>query len=160
MDFILIIAGCLCASQAYSQPITCDNSGRIVYNKAPTFKAPDETRAVGVLLNKGTTLVPVIDRRAECLPLSVRYNNPGAIQTRQVGPWEGQIAKDSKGHAVFATLQGGIASFIQWMLPRVSGGKRSAFGIMSLYAPPNDCIGTVKKLRILRERWSALKDFH
>lgn len=144
---ILAIAGCLCASQAAAQNIKCENPRRVVYNKAPAFKAPDDTRGLGVLINKDDALIPLPDRRAECLPLSVRYNNPGAIQTRKVGPWDGQIGKDSKGHAIFTSLQDGVATFIQWMLPRVSGGKRSAFEVMSLYAPPDDCIGTVSKVK-------------
>lgn len=110
---------------------------------ASTF-APDDTRGRGILVNIDDGAgEPVRDMRPGCLPLALRLNNPGAQKSENA---EGQIGFDTKGHAIFATPEAGIAEIIRWVERRQREGKGSAFAMMSRYAPPDDCIGSVDKL--------------
>lgn len=146
---LLVIStiGWLVAGDAASAQDRCQNPGGQTFNRAPVFKAPDRTRGRGALLNIQGELRPLPDARASCLPLSLRLNNPGALQTPRAGPWQGQIGRDTKGHAVFATLADGIAAWTTWLRRRTASNPRiTSFQMMSIYAPPNDCLGSVAKL--------------
>lgn len=124
--------------------IVCGNAVAKPFHAAPVFFAPDETRARGILVNiDGGAGEPIRDRRAPCLPLPLRLNNPGAQKSVDA---PGQTGSDAKGHATFATNEDGIAEIVRWVERRQREGKGSAFAMMSRYAPPDDCIGSVDKL--------------
>jgi|GEM_PF-1923868 len=56
-----------------------------------------------------------------------------------------QIAKDKRGHAVFDSVEGGTAAWGLWMRKKFESGRAySAFDIMSVYAPPDDCVGSIR----------------
>jgi hypothetical protein len=139
-------------SIAHAQQKCANPAGKKYISKAQYY-APDATRAQGILVSFGAVRVPVPDRRPECLPLPVRLNNPGALKTPNAGPWNGQIAKDLKGHAVFRTTGAGVAAWTLWMERRVQDGRNTAFKLMSMYAPPDDCIGSVKKIKNAQGQW-------
>lgn len=130
---------------------TCANPNRKVYHPNPPFCAPEGTRGVGISI-RGRDGAPadVPDVRCKCLPIALRYNNPGVLKTPRLG-WKGQMrdargraVHDSKGHAIFPTVEAGIAAWSEWMRSRAeAGNRRTAFRIMSLYAPPDDCVGSV-----------------
>lgn len=124
----------------------CGNPGGQVFHPTPPIAAPDTTRTVGFTIGGPLRSRPVPDPRPECLPLALRLNNPGALKTPRAGPWAGQIDKDSKGHAVFATVEDGVSAWLTWMRRRIAGGTDTPFRIMSMYAPPDDCIGSQPKL--------------
>ncbi len=129
-------------------PAPCQNPGGLQYTKTwtPAFSAPDATRAEGLFVEVDKNPHPVVDVRAACLPLAARYNNPGAVKTRASGYWPGQTKKDGKGHAVFSRLPDGVTTWMTWIQARHAEGKNTAFALMSIYAPPDDCIGSVDKL--------------
>ncbi len=130
---------------AEAQVARCDNPGNKVFHSNPPFAAPEETRAVGILIGNGQGgAVPIPDRRSRCLPLGLRLNNPGAQQSRSA---PGQTARDGKGHAVFDTVESGVAEVLAWLERRRREGNDTALLMMSRYAPPDDCIGSVDKVR-------------
>ena len=58
----------------------------------------------------------------------------------------GEPIADAKGHALFASVEDGIAAWEEWMKRRIEKGQfTTAFQIMSLYAPPDDCVGSIGK---------------
>lgn len=124
----------------------CCNAVRKPYNLSPTVYAPDQTRALGALVevDKGPGRA-VTDRRASCLPIALRYNNLGSIQTPK-GGWPNQTGKDRHGTATFATMEDGVKTFMLWVKRREAQQVYTAFKIMSLYAPPDDCVGSLDKL--------------
>jgi hypothetical protein len=124
----------------------CSNAVRKPYNLSPIVYAPDQTRALGALVevDKGLGRA-VTDRRASCLPIPLRYNNPGSIQTPK-GGWPNQTGKDRHGTATFATMEDGVKAFMLWVKRREAQRVDTAFKMISLYAPPDDCIGSVDKL--------------
>jgi hypothetical protein len=126
----------------------CANPGGVRYHPgAPAIFAPDATRALGFLIEVDTpTPRRPPDLRPQCLPLPIRYNNPGALKTPQAGPWPGQVGKDTRGHAVFTHLEDGVAAWLTWLKRRIDNGTNTPFKLMSMYAPPDDCIGSVDKL--------------
>lgn len=136
-----------------AQGQTCANPNKKIYNNHPEACAPDGTRGVGVSV-RGRDGHPadVPDLRCKCLPIALRYNNPGVLKTPR-GGWAGQMqdargspVHDSKGHAVFPTVEAGVAAWSMWMKKRSEeGDRRTAFKIMSLYAPPDDCVGSIGK---------------
>lgn len=144
--FLLLAASMLPYTSAAAS-LVCENPVHTPYNVSPAFFAPDGTRGEGVQIwNVGPPGVPspIPDTRAACLPIPLRYNNLGALKTPSSGPWPGQIARDGKGHAIFASIGDGIAAWSLWMKKRVElGGPQTAMTIMSLYAPPDDCVGSV-----------------
>lgn len=126
---------------------SCQNPGQIRYHPGtPQHYAPENSRAQGFLIETDRTPRRPPDIRPECLPLPIRYNNPGALQTPRAGPWRGQVGRDSKGHAVFNNLEDGVAAWLTWVQRRMAEGRNIPFKLMSMYAPPNDCIGSVAKL--------------
>ena len=143
--FLTAIVGCW-ASTAYSQTDACKNPGAVRYIRTATLYAPDETRTDGLKIGLPTKMRDVPDRRPECLPLPVRFNNPGALQTPKAGPWEGQIGKDKKGHAIFKSIEAGVGAWLTWVQRRAAEGRNTPFKLMSMYAPPDDCVGSVDKL--------------
>jgi hypothetical protein len=125
--------------------LVCNNPGHQIFRKDPPISAPDATRAIGVLIrgDKGTgERIP--DRRPSCLPLALRLNNPGAQKAVHA---PGQIGRDPRGHAVFDTVESGIAEVIAWIERRRVEHNDTAFLMMSRYAPPDDCLGSVGKIR-------------
>lgn len=130
---------------ASAQAIACKNPGKKVYNPSPAFFAADDTRTVGLVVGGPNGPMAVPDTRPQCLPIPVRYNNPGAIKTPKNG-WPGQVGKDDKGHAIFKTVQDGTAAWVTWMKRRVARGTDTPFKIVSMYAPPTDCVGSLPKL--------------
>lgn len=123
---------------------SCGNAVTHPFLARPFTFAPDDTRGRGILVNIDDGAgEPVRDMRPGCLPLALRLNNPGAQKSENA---EGQIGFDTKGHAIFATPEAGIAEIIRWVERRRREGKGSAFAMMSRYAPPDDCIGSVDKL--------------
>lgn len=132
---------------------TCANPNRKTYNNRPEACAPEGTRGVGISVRgRGGSPVNVPDVRCKCLPIALRYNNPGVLKTPR-GGWAGQMRDargglvfDSKQHAVFPTVEAGVAAWSVWMKRRsVDGNLRTAFKLMSLYAPPTDCVGSIGK---------------
>lgn len=122
----------------------CENLVKTPYLKSPSLYSPEDTRAKGIKIWMEGKLVDIPDRRPQCLPIALRYNNPGAMKTRKQGYWPGQINKDKKGHAVFNTLEDGIAAMALWFKVKHDSGKQySAYDIMSIYAPPTDCVGSI-----------------
>jgi hypothetical protein len=129
---------------ASAADVKCRNLVQVQYNKAPAVYAPDESRGKGVKIWIKGTLQPLPDTTAGCLPIPVRYNNPGSLKTRSAGPWPQQISKDAKGHAVFSSVEAGIAAWGMWIKRRTeSGGAVTAMSLMSIYAPTDDCVGSV-----------------
>lgn len=142
MRTVVFWAGMLWAASAGA--IECRNLVAKPYNSSPKYFAPDGTRGEGIQIWIKGALATIPDTRAECLPISLRLNNPGAMKTPAKGPWAGQVARDDKGHAVFGTVEQGMAAWGLWMSRRAASGQpQTAFSIMSRYAPPNDCVGSV-----------------
>lgn len=139
--FFLAMAIILFSSSANAMDKVCDTPSGKIYNSNPKFSAPDEERGKGIYVQQDGKLEPLRETRAKCLPLPIRYNNFGALKTRSRGPWAGQIDKDSKGHAIFTTAKDGIGAWVEF----IDGLKKpqTAFTLMSRYAPPNDCVGSV-----------------
>lgn len=125
--------------------IVCKNPGGEVYNKSPTVFAPEAQRTVGVLIEAETGGRAVPDTRAECLPIALRYNNIGSIQTPK-GGWPNQIGKDKRNTAVFPSVKDGLRVMMIWLQRRDAEKINTAFKIMSRYAPPDDCVGSLDKL--------------
>lgn len=75
--------------------------------------------------------------------LCIRFNNYWCMKS--VG-WEGEVGKDARGHAIFNdpvfSARAVARQFRTWWF---RDGKRTAFQIMSTYAPPDDCVGSVGK---------------
>ncbi len=58
--------------------------------------------------------------------------------------WDGQIGKDEKGHAIFQSTNYGVNAWVKWMSAKFTSGKDfSIFKIISIYAPPDDCVGSI-----------------
>jgi hypothetical protein len=135
------------SANCYSQePMTgsCTNLVKKPYNLSPRYKAPDGTRGQGITIWVKGQLTVIPDTRPGCLPIALRYNNPGVLKTPRQGPWPGQIGKDDKSHAIFGSVEQGMAAWGLWMKRRNdSGQKHTAFSIMSMYAPPTDCVGSI-----------------
>lgn len=73
--------------------------------------------------------------------LCIRYNNYWCMKA--VG-WEGETGKDSRGHAMFDdpvyAARAVARQFRTWWY---RDQRRTAFKIMSAYAPPDDCVGSI-----------------
>jgi len=140
------------ALPVYGQTSDCKNPNQKTYNKKPAFCAPDGTRGAGVSLVVNDEAIAIPDVRCSCLPIALRYNNPGVLKTPQ-GGWKtqmrdsaGELIADAKGHALFGSVEDGIAAWGEWMKRQIDKGQfTTAFQIMSLYAPPDDCVGSVGK---------------
>jgi hypothetical protein len=137
---------------AYGQEGVCKNPNGKTYNRKPAFCAPEGTLGVGISLIVNDESVPIPDLRCSCLPIALRYNNPGVLKTPK-GGWKTQLrdsagrgVADKKGHALFGSVENGIAAWGEWMKRRIERDHLStAFQIMSLYAPPDDCVGSIGK---------------
>ena len=137
---------------ANGQVEVCKNPNRKTYNRKPAFCAPEGTRGVGISLVIDGEKVSIPDLRCSCLPIALRYNNPGVLKTPRAG-WKtqlrdsnGRAIADSKGHALFGSVEDGIAGWVEWMKRRSKRKRlKTAFQIMSLYAPPDDCVGSIGK---------------
>lgn len=80
------------------------------------------------------------------LQLGIRYYNFCCLQTSKNEFWKGQIDKDTKGHAIFSDPIFGIRAFIKLTINYVSKGRNTLYKFFSVYAPSNDCLGSVKKI--------------
>lgn len=136
----------------FGQTSDCRNPNQKTYNKNPVFCAPDGTRGAGIYLVVDGDAIAIPDVRCSCLPLALRYNNPGVLKTppqgwkRQLRDRAGKPIADAKGHALFASVEDGIAAWGEWMKLRIEKDQlKTAFQIMSLYAPPDDCVGSIGK---------------
>ena len=149
----VVLATALSAVVAMSgsgQTSDCRNPNQKTYNKNPIFCAPDGTRGVGIYLVVDDDATAIPDVRCSCLPIALRYNNPGVLKTPP-GGWKTQLRNnasqpvaDAKGHALFGSVEDGIAAWGEWMKLRIEKDQLStAFQIMSLYAPPDDCVGSI-----------------
>jgi len=73
----------------------------------------------------------------------IRFNNYWCIKA--VG-WKGEIGRDSRGHAIFDdpvyAARAVARQFWTWWN---RDKRRTAFDIMSVYAPPDDCVGSIGK---------------
>ncbi|UGQ45764.1 hypothetical protein [Massilia endophytica] len=125
------------------QATECGNLVKKPYNNTPEFFAPDGTRGEGIQIWIDGKAAAIPDTRAGCLPIPLRLNNVGALKTPAKGPWPGQTGKDKKGHAIFSSVEAGIGAWGMWIKRRAEAGPQTAMSIMSLYAPPNDCVGSV-----------------
>lgn len=135
---------CLATYGALAQADACRNPNRKTYNSAPRFCAPEGTRAEGISIRIDGALKSVPDARCGCLPIALRYNNPGNLKTPAAGPWKGQIGKDDKGHALFSTVGDGVAAWNEWLKRRYERDRlRTATQFISLYAPPGDRVGSI-----------------
>src|SRR5687768_9948376 len=137
---MLLLIGIVSAD---SEPL-CKNPVPKPYIRKAPLCAPDGSRGRGIRIRDTAVAIP--DLRCECLPIAIRYNNPGVLKTRKAGYWRGQIGKDSKGHAIFESVDAGIAAWATWISIRADRRPpHTAFSLMSLYAPPDDCVGSVGK---------------
>jgi len=142
----------LAVMPVYGQADGCKNPNGKTYNKNPAFCAPDGTRGAGISLVVNDETIAIPDVRCSCLPIALRYNNPGVLKTPRDG-WKTQLrdnagkpVADAKGHALFGSVEDGIAAWGEWMKRRIEKDHLStAFQIMSLYAPPDDCVGSIGK---------------
>ena len=153
LNFVLTtVLLAVAAFPVYGQAGSCKNPNGKTYNKNPVFCAPDGTRGIGVSLVVNDETITIPDVRCSCLPIALRYNNPGVLKTPRDG-WKTQLrdnagkpVADSKGHALFGSVEDGIAAWGEWMKRRIEKDRLStAFQIMSLYAPPDDCVGSIGK---------------
>ena len=141
--FLFLLAASI-VNLAQGATVQCGNLVAKPYKTSPQFYGPEGTRGVGIQIWKRGVLTPIPDTKAACLPIALRYNNPGVLKTPSRGPWPNQIAKDGKGHAIFPTTKDGIAAWGFWMKKKFDSGKpQSAMSIMSVYAPPDDCVGSI-----------------
>ena len=139
-----MVTALLMPGALWAKPPECGNLTSTMYNRTPRHFSPDGTRGIGVTVWIKGTLSAIPDTRPECLPIPLRYNNLGALKTRAAGFWSGQIAKDDKGHAVFASTAEGMAAWGTWIKTKHDSGKPvTATSLMSIYAPPTDCIGSL-----------------
>lgn len=73
----------------------------------------------------------------------IRFNNYWCIKS--VG-WNGEVGHDSRGHAKFSDpVYSARAAAKQMKTWWYRDERRSAFEIMSAYAPPDDCVGSIGK---------------
>lgn len=143
VNFFNIFGLLLISSITYAK-IECENLVKIPYNSTPNIYAPKETLGQGIRIWKNGKLIPIPDTRPACLPIALRLNNPGALKTKKAVYWKGQISKDKKGHAVFATVEDGVSAMGEWFKTKYNSGKKyTAYDIMSIYAPPAGCVGDV-----------------
>lgn len=143
-SYLLLVLLVATLNSSYAQELVCRNLVSKPYNSAPLFHSPDGTRGVGIQIWINGVLSPIPDTRPACLPIALRYNNPGALKTPSKKPWPNQIAKDNKGHAIFNTVEAGITAWGLWMKRKLESGKpQTVISIMSIYAPPNDCVGSI-----------------
>lgn len=141
---VALVASVLCSY--LSAAPTCKNLVRKPYKPSPQVFAPPQTLGDGIHIWMGGKATAIPDRRPACLPIPLRYNNPGAIKTRDKTWWPHQVAKDNLGHAVFNSVENGIAAWGLWIREKYESGRPySAFDIMSVYAPPTDCVGSARK---------------
>lgn len=78
-------------------------------------------------------------------PLGIRYFNFGCIKTKQSGFWLGQIDKDKFGHAIFKSPLYGIRTMVILNAEIIEKrGKNTLFKFFNVYAPNNDCVGSIK----------------
>ena len=103
------------ASPLYGQTSDCKNPNQKTYKKKPALCAPDSTRGAGISLVVNDEAIAISDVRSSCLPVALRYNNPGVLKTPQEG-WKTQIRDsagepiaDAKVHALFGSVEDGIA---------------------------------------------------
>ena len=144
MKAIFAICSLLYALDASA--IECGNPVTTPYNNAPKYFAPDGTRGEGIKIWIKGALSEIVDTKPACLPIPLRYNNFGALKTPSKGPWPGQVGKDDKGHAIFSTVQAGMTAWGIWMKRKGDSDKpQTAMSIMSVYAPPDDCVGSIGK---------------
>ena len=94
---------------------------------------------VAVLAVAGAALVAIMSApgvTAATLPLGIRNNNPGNIQYSVRNPWVGQIGKDARGYAVFATPADGIRAMVITLRTYANRyGIHTIRGIISKWAP-------------------------
>lgn len=141
---IILLAAASTASVAQMPVLSCGNPVTTPYNSSPQFFAPDGTRGVGIKIWVKGVSSSIPDTKAACLPIALRYNNPGVLKTPSKGPWPNQTTKDSKGHAIFPTVEAGITAWGLWMKKKSESAKpHTAMSIMSVYAPPDDCVGSI-----------------
>lgn len=77
--------------------------------------------------------------------LGVRYYNFGCVKTPSFGFWKGQKDKDARGHAIFEEPVWGIRAFIKVCMKQIVINKKNTpFKFMSIYAPPSDCVGSIR----------------
>ncbi|UUW72400.1 hypothetical protein [Pseudomonas oryzihabitans] len=142
--FVFAIAACSVNLAHADSDIKCKNLIKAPYNTTPHFFAPDNTRGIGIKIWMNGKITEIPDTRAACLPIALRYNNPGALKTPSAGPWPNQQGKDTRGHAIFTDVQSGIRAWGLWFKKKYdSKVPQTAMNIMSIYAPPNDCVGSV-----------------
>lgn len=147
-------------ASAHAAGAPCANPVSTPYNNSPQFFSPDGTRGIGIQIWIKGVLSPIPDVRASCLPIALRYNNPGVLKTPSKAPWPNQRTKDSKGHAVFSTVEAGITAWGLWMKKKTESGKpQTAMAIMSIYAPEDDCVGSVGKFPDCRYGPNPTKEY-
>ena len=82
-------------------------------------------------------------------PLGIRYFNFGCIKTKKSGFWLGQIAKDSKGHAIFKEPLYGIRAMVVLNAEIIEIRKKNTLlNFFNVYAPSDDCLGSVDKILV------------
>lgn len=113
---------------------------------APFAQAADRIARDGLLIVRGDSVQPASYTDAELHKpgmVCIRHNNYWCIKS--VG-WDGEIGKDGRGHAIFEhpsfAARAVARQLHTWWFKR---GIRTAFDIMSRYAPPDDCIGSIGK---------------
>lgn len=75
--------------------------------------------------------------------LCIRYNNYWCMKS---AGWDGETGKDGRNHAIFSdSVYSARAAAKQLRTWWYRDKRRSAFDIMSKYAPPDDCVGSVGK---------------
>lgn len=80
------------------------------------------------------------------LPLCARHLNFWCIKTPGNVLWNGQVAEDSKKHAVFDNPEYSARAFFKLMWTyRYRYGLNTANQIFGRYAPVSDCIGSVAR---------------
>lgn len=140
---LYLILFTLFSSSAYAD-IICKNPNRTKYISKAKISSPITTLGQGIKIWSEGKLIDIPDLRPECLPIPLRYNNPGALKTPSKGPWQGQINKDKYGHAVFDSMGNGTKAWITWINKKFDANKPiTAMKIMSVYAPEDDCVGSI-----------------
>lgn len=85
-----------------------------------------------------------------------RNNNPGNLKPRRKGPWPGEVGRDRRGHIVFATLEDGVAAWMDCVLVRYrQGGFRTPSKTVARYTTVEDdrsgYVATIRRFTGVRD---------
>jgi hypothetical protein len=99
------------------------------------------------LTNVHITEAEIAARGSRCMKLNNYWCLKGVGANGTVG-WDGGLGVDDDGHAAFrSAVHGARAAARNLRTAYTKRGRKTAWDIMSVYAPPNDCVGGERNRR-------------